>query len=103
MRAYVAQAALESGSRLVNDVSGGLADPEMPGLVAQAGVPYVVMHWRGHSDQMQDRAVYRDVVGEVREELLRRVDAVVAAGGDPGLVIVDPGLGVAKPAEPKLA
>jgi len=99
MRAEVARAALEAGARMVNDVSGGLADPEMPGLVAQAGVPYVVMHWRGHSDQMQDRAVYRDVVGEVREELLRRVDAVVAAGVDPGLIIVDPGLGFAKLAE----
>jgi dihydropteroate synthase len=99
MRAEVAQAALEAGARLVNDVSGGLADPEMPRLVAQAGVPYVVMHWRGHSRQMQDRAVYGDVVGEVRDELRRRVDAVVAAGVDPALIILDPGLGFAKLAE----
>jgi len=99
MRAEVARAALEAGARLVNDVSGGLADPGIPRLIAEAGVPCVVMHWRGHSDQMQDRAVYRDVVGEVREELLRRVDAVVAAGVDPGLIIVDPGLGFAKLAE----
>jgi len=99
MRAEVAQAALEVGARLVNDVSGGLADPEMPRLVAQAGVPYVVMHWRGHSHQMQERAVYGDVVGEVCEELRRRVDAVVAAGVDPALIIVDPGLGFAKLAE----
>jgi dihydropteroate synthase len=99
MRAEVAQAALEAGARLVNDVSGGLADPQMPQLVAQAGVPYVVMHWRGHSHQMQDRAVYGDVVGEVCEELRRRVDAVVAEGVDPALIIVDPGLGFAKLAE----
>ena len=71
MRAEVAQAALEVGALLVNDVSGGLADPAMPRLVAQARVPYVVMHWRGHSHQMQDRAVYGDVVGEVRDELRR--------------------------------
>jgi dihydropteroate synthase len=99
MRAEVAQAALEVGARLVNDVSGGLADPAMPRLVAQARVPYVVMHWRGHSHQMQDRAVYGDVVREVRDELHRRVDAVVAAGVDPALIILDPGLGFAKLAE----
>jgi dihydropteroate synthase len=99
MRAEVAQAALEVGARLVNDVSGGLADPLMPRLVARAGVPYVVMHWRGHSHQMQERAVYGDVVGEVCEELRRRVDAVVAEGVDPALIIVDPGLGFAKLAE----
>ena len=99
MRAEVAQAALEVGARLFNDVSGGLADPEMPRLVAQAGVPYVVMHWRGHSHQMQDRAVYGDVVAEVREELRRRVDSVVAAGVDPSLIILDPGLGFAKLAD----
>jgi dihydropteroate synthase len=99
MRAEVAQPALEAGARLVNDVSGGLADPQMPRLVAQAGVPYVVMHWRGHSRQMQDRAVYGDVVAEVGEELRRRVDAVVAEGVDPGLIILDPGLGFAKHAE----
>ena len=99
MRAEVAQPALEAGARLVNDVSGGLADPQMPRLVAQAGIPYVVMHWRGHSHQMQDRAVYGDVVAEVGEELRRRVDAIVAEGVDPGLIILDPGLGFAKLAE----
>jgi len=96
MRAEVAHAALDAGARLVNDVSGGLADPDMPRLVARAGVPYVVMHWRGHSHQMQDRAVYADVVTEVCEELRRRVDAVVAEGVDPSMIVVDPGLGFAK-------
>ena len=96
MRAEVAAAALDAGARLVNDVSGGLADPDMPRLVAQAGVPYVVMHWRGHSHQMQDRAVYADVVGEVCEELRCRIDAVTAEGVDPSMIVVDPGLGFAK-------
>jgi dihydropteroate synthase len=96
MRAEVAAAALDAGASLVNDVSGGLADPDMPRLVAQAGVPYVVMHWRGHSHQMQDRAVYADVVGEVCEELRRRIDAVTAEGVDPSMIVVDPGLGFAK-------
>jgi dihydropteroate synthase len=96
MRAEVAAAALDAGASLVNDVSGGLADPDMPRLVAQAGVPYVVMHWRGHSHQMQQRAVYADVVGEVCEELRHRVGAVVAQGVDPSMIVVDPGLGFAK-------
>ena len=96
MRAEVAGAALDAGARLVNDVSGGLADPDMPRLVGGAGVPYVVMHWRGHSHRMEERAVYADVVAEVCDELRRRVEAVVAEGVDPALIIVDPGLGFAK-------
>jgi dihydropteroate synthase len=95
-RARVAEFALEAGARLVNDVSGGLADPEMPRLVAAAGVGYVVVHWRGHSHDMYARAVYGDVVREVREELASRVDAVVAAGVDPARIVVDPGLGFGK-------
>lgn len=96
MRARVAELALEAGARLVNDVSGGLADPHMPRLVAKASVPYVVMHWRGHSHDMNSRAVYGDVVQEVRDELRRRVDAVVAEGVDPSLIVLDPGLGFSK-------
>ncbi len=96
MRARVASFALDAGARLVNDVSGGLADPDMPRLVAAAGASYVVMHWRGHSHDMYARAAYADVVGEVREELTRRVDAVVAAGVDPGRIVIDPGLGFGK-------
>ena len=96
MRARVAEFALDAGARLVNDVSGGLADPDMPRLVAAAGVCYVVVHWRGHSHDMYSRAVYADVVSEVRDELARRVDAVVAAGVDPGRVVLDPGLGFGK-------
>jgi dihydropteroate synthase len=96
MRAQVAEFALAAGARLVNDVSGGLADPAMPALVAAAGVSYVVVHWRGHSRQMYTRAVYADVVAEVRDELAQRVDAVIAAGVDPGHIVLDPGLGFGK-------
>jgi dihydropteroate synthase len=96
MRAEVAEQAVRAGARLVNDVSGGLADPEMPRLVGAAGVPYVVMHWRGHSHSMDSRAVYQDVVREVSEELCRRVDVVTAQGVDPAMIVLDPGLGFAK-------
>jgi dihydropteroate synthase len=98
-RAPVAEFALQAGARLVNDVSGGLADPAMASLVARAGVPFVVMHWRGPSADMTDRAVYGDVVAEVRDELGRRVRDLTAAGVDPAQLIVDPGLGFAKLAE----
>nr|WP_131735931.1 dihydropteroate synthase [Actinomadura roseirufa] len=96
MRAEVAEAAVGVGARLVNDVSGGLADPDMPRVVAAARVPYVVMHWRGHSHDMQTRAVYADVVREVRDELLQRVGAVLDEGVDPSMIVLDPGLGFAK-------
>ncbi len=96
MRAEVAEFALQAGARLVNDVSGGLADPQMPRLVAAAQVPYVVMHWRGHSHQMDRRAVYADVVSEVSQELRHRVDAVISEGVDPALIVLDPGLGFGK-------
>ncbi|HUN34294.1 MAG TPA: dihydropteroate synthase [Trebonia sp.] len=96
MRAAVAEAALEAGAALVNDVSGGLADPYMPRLVAQAGTPYVLMHWRGHSRDMNSRAAYDDVVKEVRAELAERIEAVAAEGVDPALIVLDPGLGFSK-------
>ena len=96
MRARVAGFALDAGAHMVNDVSGGLADPDMPRLVAAAGVSYVVVHWRGHSRDMYARAVYADVVTEVRDELAKRVDAVVHAGVDPRNVVLDPGLGFGK-------
>ena len=97
MRASVAAAAVEAGASLVNDVSGGLADPAMLTTVASLGVPYVAMHWRGHSSEMQSRAVYDDVVTEVVEELSARLDACADAGV--AEVIVDPGIGFAKTAE----
>jgi dihydropteroate synthase len=91
-----AAAALAAGAVMVNDVSGGAADPDLPRLVADAGVPYVVMHWRGHSADMQERAAYTDVVTEVSEELRCRVDAVVAAGVELEQIVLDPGIGFAK-------
>ena len=96
MRAEVAAAALDAGASLVNDVSGGLADPEMAPLVAERRVPVVAMHWRGHSADMQERAHYDDVVDEVRRELGERVEALVGAGIRPDDVLLDPGLGFAK-------
>lgn len=96
MRSEVAEAAVAAGARLVNDVSGGLADPRMARVVAGAGVPWVLMHWRGHSTVMDAAAGYEDVVAEVRHELVAQVDAAVLAGVDPAALVVDPGLGFAK-------
>jgi dihydropteroate synthase len=98
-RAEVAEAALAAGAILVNDVSGGLADAGMARLVADAGVPWVLMHWRGHSREMYAAARYGDVVTEVAAELTARVEDVVAAGVAPEQLIIDPGLGFAKRAE----
>ena len=96
MHAQVARAAVEAGACVINDVSGGLADPAMAATVAAAGVPYVVTHWRAPSRQMDHHAVYNDVVTEVVAELLIRVDELVTAGVSPGCIILDPGLGFAK-------
>ncbi|MFB8354565.1 dihydropteroate synthase [Streptomyces niveus] len=103
MRASVAERAVAAGAVLVNDVSGGLADPAMVPAVAAAGVPFVVMHWRGFSQDMNNRAVYTDVVAEVVAELRERMEAVVAGGIAPERLVVDPGLGFAKDAEHDLA
>lgn len=97
-RASVADAAVEAGASVVNDVSGGLADPRMAEVVAAARVPWILMHWRGHSERMSELASYEDVIGEVRAELVGRVDAAVLAGVDPGRIVLDPGLGFAKTA-----
>ena len=97
-RAAVAEAALEAGAIMVNDVSGGLADPAMAPTIAHSRVPWVLMHWRGHSDRMDELACYQDVVADVRVELVARVDAAVLAGVDPGALVLDPGLGFAKTA-----
>ena len=97
MHADVARAALQSGARIVNDVSGGRADPAMAPLLAEAGVPWVLMHWRSvSSDRPYQAPHYHDVVAEVRSELLASVDSAVAAGVDPAKLVIDPGLGFAK-------
>jgi dihydropteroate synthase len=99
MRPRVAAEAVASGARLINDVSGGQADPEMLPLVAGLGLPYVCMHWRGHSTDMQSRATYGDVVADVIGELGRQVDSVMEAGITKDQLIVDPGFGYAKTGE----
>jgi dihydropteroate synthase len=95
-RANVAKAALKVGATIINDVSGGLADPNMADLVANTGVKYVVMHWRGSSDTMQSKATYKDVNSEVIKELLARVDSLKSAGVLENQIILDPGLGFSK-------
>jgi dihydropteroate synthase len=96
MRARVADACVTAGAVLVNDVSGGRADPDMLPWLASGPIPYVAMHWRGPSDVMEELATYDDVVGEVCAELTARLDALAAAGVDVERVVLDPGLGFAK-------
>lgn len=99
MRAAVAEAAVAAGAEIVNDVSGGLADPDVLRVVAATGVRYVAMHWRAHSDRMTDFATYDGpggVVTAVRDELAARVEAAQAAGIAPDRLVLDPGLGFAK-------
>lgn len=99
MRAAVAREAVQAGAVLVNDVSGGLADPDMLPEVARLATPYVVMHWRGHSRDMQRLTAYDDVVTDVLDELRTQLRTAVAAGVDPRRIAVDPGIGFAKTAE----
>ncbi len=99
MRASVAEAALEAGAGIVNDVSGGLADPRMPALVVASGAPFVVMHWRGHSTDMYGPAHYEDVVADVSRELEGRVATLLEAGATREQLVLDPGIGFAKTAE----
>jgi dihydropteroate synthase len=102
MRSEVAAAALGAGAVLINDVSGGLADPAILRVTAEAGAAYVAMHWRGHADVMAQRASYDDRAGgvarAVRDELAERVEAALAAGIGADRLAVDPGLGFAKTA-----
>ena len=99
MRASTAEAAVKAGASIINDVSGGLADPEMLQTAARLGVPYIAMHWRGQSKDMNSRAIYNDVVIDVISELQERITAALDAGIEVGNLIIDPGLGFAKDAE----
>lgn len=99
MRSEVAEQAVAAGARAINDVSGGLADPRMLATVARLEVPYVCMHWRGHSADMQSRAVYADLAAEVTAELSKQIEQVLAAGIRRDRLILDPGFGFAKTGE----
>jgi dihydropteroate synthase len=95
-RAKVAAAMAEAGATMINDVSGGLADPDMARVAADTGLPWVLMHWRGRSRDMDALASYNDVVTDVRAELVRRVDVALGAGVSEDAIVLDPGLGFAK-------
>ena len=101
MRASVAAAAIEAGAGIVNDVSGGRADPDMASVVADAGVPWILLHWRSAGDYVHRGSAdhYDDVVRDVRDELLSQVDLALKAGVDSSSIILDPGLGFAKNAD----
>jgi dihydropteroate synthase len=99
MRASTAKLGVEAGATIVNDVSGGAADPEMFSTVAQLGCKYTLMHWRGHSKDMNSKAIYSDVVAEVIEEISIQLDKALAAGIKRENIILDPGIGFAKDAE----
>lgn len=99
MRATTAKLAVEAGASIVNDVSGGAADPDMFSTVAQLGCKYTLMHWRGHSKDMNEKATYGDVVAEVIEEVTLQLDKALAAGVKREKIILDPGIGFAKNAE----
>jgi dihydropteroate synthase len=98
MRATVAAEAVAAGAVLVNDVSGGRADPEMFATVARLDVPYVLMHWRAHSNEMLEHTDYRDVVGEVITELQEQLQQATKAGITHSIA-VDPGIGFSKTAD----
>ena len=98
MRASTAEAAIKAGASIINDVSGGLADPNMLKTAARLKVPYIAMHWRGQSKDMNSRAIYSDVVIDVISELQERITAALDAGIEEGNLIIDPGLGFAKDA-----
>ena len=99
MRASTAKLAVEAGATIVNDVSGGAADPDMFSTVAALGCKYTIMHWRGHSKEMNSKAVYNDVVQEVIEEVTIQLDKALAAGVLRENIILDPGIGFAKDPE----
>lgn len=99
MRASTARLAVEAGAVIVNDVSGGAADPDMFATVAALGCKYTLMHWRGHSKDMNKLAQYDDVVAEVIQEVTLQLDKALAAGIKRENIVLDPGLGFAKDAE----
>ena len=96
MNAETARLAVAAGASIINDVSGGLADPGMFQVATDTGATIIISHWRGFGDQMDTLATYDDVAAEVAAELKLRVDAALATGVKPAQIVVDPGLGFAK-------
>ena len=96
MNASTAEAAVEAGAKIINDVSGGLADPGMFAVAAATGATLVISHWRGFSDVMDSQNVYNDIAVDVARELSERVEAAVSAGVAREKIVIDPGLGFAK-------
>lgn len=99
MRASVAQAAVAAGATYINDVSGGMADDQMHKVAAELGTFYILMHWRGHSADMNSKAIYGDVVLDVKNELSHQIEKALTAGISAEKIIIDPGIGFAKEAE----
>jgi dihydropteroate synthase len=99
MRASVAKAAIKAGATIINDVSAGMSDNQMLSTAAQLNVPYIAMHWRGHSKDMNSKAVYKDVVSETISELEDRIKVALSQGVKKENLIIDPGLGFAKDSE----
>ena len=99
MRASTARKAIAAGASIINDVSGGAADPEMFSTAAELGCTYILMHWRGHSIDMNKKAIYTDVVAEVISEINNQLDKAIAAGVEKQNIVLDPGIGFAKDAE----
>ena len=99
MRAGVAEAAIKAGASIINDVSAGQSDSRMLSTAAQLKVPYIAMHWRGHSKDMNSKAIYKDVVAETISELEVRIQVALSTGVAKENLIIDPGLGFAKDAD----
>ena len=99
MRASTARLAVKAGASIVNDVSGGAADPEMFSTIAELDCTYILMHWRGHSKDMNAKAIYGDVVAEVITEMTKQLDKALAKGIRKDQIVLDPGIGFAKEAD----
>ena len=102
MRAEVARAAVDAGAAIINDISGGKSDPEMLPYVASTNLPYILMHWRGPSNVMQQLTDYNNVAHDVAREISEQVDVAVAAGVSRHRIVVDPGIGFGKTLEHNL-
>jgi dihydropteroate synthase len=95
-KAKVAQAAIEAGADIVNDISGGTFEPEMFSTVAKLDTPIILMHLRGNPQTMQQLTDYQDLIGEISSFLDNQIESAIAAGIKREQIIIDPGIGFAK-------